>query len=194
MGALQLIVGLGNPGAEYANTRHNAGCWWLDTICQNHNVQLKLTKKFNAYLAKATLDTDTLYCMVADDYMNLSGRAISRVAKYYNISPKKILIAHDDLDLPPGSVRLKNGGGSQGHNGLKDIIAALGSGDFHRLRIGIGHPGNSNLVSSYVLHAPSQQERQLIDQAIEQSILSLATILQGNWQNAMNQLHSVSFE
>lgn len=194
MTQVKLLVGLCNPGAKYAVTRHNAGAWWLEKICQNYQVTLTVEKKFSGLTAKiATADTEhPIYCLLPTTYMNLSGQAVSQCAQYYKIKPEEILVIHDDLDLPAGTIRLKQGGGNQGHNGLRDIVDALGSGNFNRLRIGIGHPGDKNAVLDYVLAAPSKAEKQQIDSAIENSMAVLVDIIIGNWQHAMHKLHSKS--
>ncbi len=186
---IKLIVGLGNPGPDYSATRHNAGIWWLDGLCYQHNITLQPQTKFHGLAGKTTLDSNGIYCLSPTTYMNESGRSIAAIANYYKIPAKEILIAHDDLDLIPGTLRLKTGGGHGGHNGLRDIIPQLGSKDFHRLRIGIGHPGSKDDVSDYVLTKPSKVDAQLIKNAIDDSLSMITDIVTGNWQVAMNYLH-----
>ena len=188
----KLIVGLGNPGKEYAATRHNVGAWWLQKLCASHQTELQCSSKFHGMLAKITISDNNLYCLLPSTYMNLSGKAVTNIANYYDITPESILIVHDDLDLPVGTVRLKNGGGHGGHNGLKDIISALQSKDFYRLRIGISHPGNRDAVTDYVLQQPSKADKLAIDAAIEESLTVLPNIIKGELPTVMNHLHNFS--
>lgn len=189
---IQLIVGLGNPGKDYKNTRHNAGAWWVEALCQQNQISLQTQSKFQAQIAQGQVQGHKCYFAIPTTFMNHSGQAIGKIAKFYKIPPDAILVAHDELDIEPGTARLKNGGGHGGHNGLRDIIPQLGTPNFHRLRIGIGHPGNKNQVADFVLHAPSKQEEQKIHSAIDESLMVLPDILTGNWQPAMNQLHRFS--
>lgn len=189
---LRLIVGLGNPGKEYAATRHNVGAWWLQTLCAAQNIDLQSTSKFHGLLAKATICDTLVYCLMPTTYMNLSGKAVVSIANYYNILPNSILIVHDDLDLPVGAIRLKLDGGHGGHNGLRDIIGAVQTKNFYRLRIGIGHPGNKDLVSDYVLQTPNKSDKLAIDAAIEESLLLLPNIINGDLAKVMQHLHNFS--
>jgi PTH1 family peptidyl-tRNA hydrolase len=188
----KLIAGLGNPGKEYATTRHNAGAWWLQKLCDSQQIELQPNNKFHGLYAKIAIDNCCLYCLMPLTYMNLSGKAIASIANYYDLSPESILVVHDDLDLPPGMVRLKHGGGHGGHNGLKDIISALQSKDFYRLRLGIGHPGNKDAVTNYVTQQPSKSDKIAIDAAIVASLNVLPKIIQGELTAAINCLHSFS--
>ncbi|MFM8454987.1 MAG: aminoacyl-tRNA hydrolase [Gammaproteobacteria bacterium] len=185
--AIQLIMGLGNPGPDYTNTRHNVGVWFLAALFEQEGLKPRFEAKLKAFLT----DFGTVKCGVASTYMNLSGDAVLAVAKYYQIPPDKILVVHDELDLDVGTVRLKHGGGHAGHNGLRDIIAKLGSSDFHRLRIGIGRPSNQQIpLADYVLSRPNKYEESQINQALAKACAGLPSILAGNWSSAMQYLHS----
>lgn len=188
---IQLIVGLGNPGAEYENTRHNAGAIFVEMLARRHSASLRSDKKFLGELGQATIAGHTVRLLIPTTYMNLSGQSVGALANFYKIPPESILVAHDELDIPPGSARYKQGGGHGGHNGLKDIIAKLSnSRDFVRLRIGIGHPGHSKQVVNFVLSKPPQQEQELIDDAIDMAIDTIPEALTGSWSAAIQQLHS----
>ncbi|PIJ49957.1 aminoacyl-tRNA hydrolase [Erwinia sp. OLTSP20] len=192
MEAIKLIVGLANPGADYAATRHNAGAWYLDYLARRHNQSLKEEAKFYGYTGRFTLGSDEIRLLVPTTFMNLSGKAVSAMASFYRIAPEEILVAHDELDLPPGVARLKQGGGHGGHNGLKDIISKLGNNpNFHRLRIGIGHPGDRNKVTGFVLGKPPLSEQKLIDEAIDEAARCTELWLQQRDRlKAMNRLHA----
>ena len=186
---IRMIVGLGNPGGEYENTRHNAGVWFLAALqYQERFPALSYEKKFHAMVGRWRRDAGDILLVFPTTFMNHSGQAVAAIAKYFNIAAKEILVVHDELDHPVGCVRLKQGGGHGGHNGLRDISAHLGK-DFWRLRLGIGHPGHKHLVTDYVLHAPSKSDRQQIDDAIEKILPFLEEILIGNMAKVMNQLH-----
>lgn len=187
---IKLIVGLANPGAEYAPTRHNAGEWFVEALMQSVPETLKPEAKFFARHTQITLSDKTLRIMVPTTYMNESGKAIGAIATFYKIAPEEILVAHDDLDLPVGTTRLKLGGGHGGHNGLRHIIQALGTPNFYRLRIGIGHPGHKDIVVDYVLKKPSSTDRRLIDDAITSALQVLPQILKDDMQGAMKSLHT----
>lgn len=188
--SIKLIVGLANPGSEYAATRHNAGEWFVEALLSGTSDPLKPESKFFASLSQTTLDAHPIRIMVPTTYMNESGKAIAAVCNFYKVEPQEILVAHDELDLPPGTVRLKQGGGHGGHNGLRHIIQALGTPNFYRLRIGIGHPGNKNQVTNYVLKKPSTDDKNLIDDAITQALHVIPTVLAGDMQKAMTALHT----
>lgn len=186
---IQLIVGLANPGKEYAATRHNAGAWWVEALCSQNNIQLQNQSKLLAAVGQGNVAGHKFRCAIPTTYMNHSGQAVNKIAKYFEIPVEEILVIHDDLDFAPGIIRFKIGGGHAGHNGLRDIIPQLGSEKFQRLRVGIGHPGNRDQVADYVLNSPSKHDKQQIDNAIQDSLSMLPAILSGDWQSVMNQLH-----
>jgi PTH1 family peptidyl-tRNA hydrolase len=187
---IQLIIGLGNPGQQYEQTRHNAGAWFIEKLLNIANTALLSERKFHSLICKAKLFDNDCYLAVPTTYMNNSGLAVSAIANFYKIPPQAILVAHDEIDLSTGISRFKQGGGHAGHNGLRDIINHLGSSDFVRLRIGVGHPSESKQFTNYVLSCPSVSEKTQIDKAIEEAIDVLPLVLQGNLQQAMNLLHS----
>jgi PTH1 family peptidyl-tRNA hydrolase len=189
MTAIRLIAGLGNPGREYADTRHNAGFWFVEEIARKSGASLRVETRFHGAVARVNLHGQEVWLIEPQTYMNISGQAVAALASYYKISPEEILVVHDELDLLPGTARLKRGGGPGGHNGLKDIIARLGP-DFWRLRLGIGHPGDKNAVADFVLHRPSQAEETLIRDALNQSLSALPLLLAGDMASAMQQLHT----
>lgn len=190
MSEIKLIVGLGNPGHEHDATRHNAGFWWVDKFAREHNCGFREEAKFHGLAARGNVRGHEVLLLKPQTYMNVSGRAVVAMALYYKILPQQILVAHDELDLPPGTARLKMGGGHGGHNGLKDIIAHLGTRDFWRLRIGIGHPGEGANVSGYVLNAPRREEMELMAQAMQRAQDVSALIVEGKMEAAMLKLHS----
>jgi len=188
--AIQLIVGLGNPGAEYEETRHNAGAWFvLNMVRQTHAV-LRYEPKFSGSYGQIKWGENTCHSLIPTTFMNLSGQSVKAVSNFYKISPEHILIAHDEIDLPVGTVRLKQGGGHGGHNGLRDIIQHLGTPNFYRLRIGVGHPGDSKEVVDYVLKRPGKAERLEIDFALQRAEKILPLVLSGEFQKAMHELHT----
>ena len=185
---IRLLVGLGNPGDKYRQTRHNAGFWLLDSVAARLSVSFKEEKRFQGLVAQAGA-SGGVRLLKPSTFMNNSGRAVAAVASYFDIAPDEILIAHDEIDLPPGTVRLKRGGGHGGHNGLRDIIPALGSADFYRLRIGVGHPGTREQVIGYVLARAPAAEQTLIDQCLERALSCMDDWLAGRHERAMNELH-----
>lgn len=187
---IQLIVALGNPGREHVADRHNAGFHWLQLLCDREGATLKPESKFHAEVAKINLANQSIYCLAPMTYMNHSGRAVAAIARFYKIPVQKILVVYDELDLPPGVARFKFSGGHGGHNGVRDIASALGSKDFWRLRIGIGHPGNARDVSDYVLKAPSKSDLQNIEMATDASMRVLDDFVSGRAEQAMLQLHT----
>ena len=194
MAQLDLIAGLGNPGPSYEQTRHNAGFWFADALAENAGKKFKLEAKFHASVCKLSLSipagaTHECWVLKPTTFMNRSGQAINSLATFYKIPVTNILVVHDDLDLPVGTVRVKQGGGHGGHNGLRDIIAHLGD-DFLRLRIGIGHPGKGNDVTNYVLNSPPKQEETLIRDAMSEALAVLPSLVSGDTERAMQQLHS----
>jgi PTH1 family peptidyl-tRNA hydrolase len=188
--AIKLIVGLGNPGREYEATRHNAGFWWVDELTRTQNVNFRTDNKFHGLVARTTLLGHEVHLLKPQTFMNVSGRAVIALALFYKILPDQILVVHDELDLPPGSAKLKLGGGHGGHNGLKDIIAHLGTKEFWRLRVGIGHPGERAEVVNYVLNAPRKEEQVLIDEAMQRGQDVAPLIIEGKMEAAMLKLHS----
>lgn len=188
---IQLIVGLGNPGAQYEQTRHNAGFWFVEAIARRHGGSFKSENKFHGEACKVRVEGEELWLLKPMTFMNKSGQAIAALANFYKIAPEAILVAHDELDLPPGDIRLKKGGGHGGHNGLRDTIAQLGNNkDFQRLRIGIGHPGHSSQVTGYVLGKAPSDEQIEMENAIDRALDVLPEVVNGEIQKAMNQLHS----
>ena len=190
MSAIRLIVGLGNPGREYETTRHNAGYWCVDELARLQNLSFKSEAKFHGLTARGQLHGHEMLLLKPQTFMNVSGRAVGALAQFYKIAPAEMLVVHDELDLPPGVARLKLGGGHGGHNGLKDIIAHLGSKDFWRLRLGIGHPGDRTDVAGYVLNDPRREERELIDEAMQRALDVAPMIIEGKAEAAMLKLHS----
>ena len=182
---IKLIVGLGNVGAEYKDTRHNAGFWFVDALSDKFGIMLTYDKKFHGSVGRGTIVGQDIRLLTPSTFMNRSGLAVAPLAKFYNIAPHEILIAHDELDISAGSLRLKKGGGHGGHNGLKDIIPHIGA-DFWRLRVGIGRPTHSSMVSGWVLSKPSSDDRICIDRAIEYGIDALEILIKGYEQKAIS--------
>jgi PTH1 family peptidyl-tRNA hydrolase len=188
--AIQLVAGLGNPGPEYAETRHNAGFWWVERIAAAHGASWRAEAKFHSRVARVRQSGHEAWLIEPSTYMNLSGRAVAALARFYKIAPEAVLVVHDELDLAPGVVKLKRGGGVAGHNGLKDIAAQLGTPDFWRLRIGIGHPGQGADVANYVLKPPRREEAAAIEDATARSLEQWPLIVAGNLEAAMLKLHT----
>jgi PTH1 family peptidyl-tRNA hydrolase len=174
---IQLIVGLGNPGSEYEATRHNVGRWLVEKLAAENNLQFYAEAKFKSLVTEIAIEKNRCWLLLPATYMNLSGEAVLKFAHFRKILPEQILIVHDELDLSPGIIRLKKDGGHGGHNGLRSIMAQLGSKEFYRLRIGIGHPGDKDLVSDYVLSKPSASDRELIWQAIDCGLVAIPQIV-----------------
>lgn len=187
---IRCIVGLGNPGPRYQPTRHNAGYWFVEELARRHQLVFKADSKFQGEVTRLVMDGGSCWLLKPTTFMNHSGRSVAALAGYYGIPPRHILLAHDELDLPPGTVRLKKGGGHGGHNGLRDTIAALGSREFYRLRIGIDHPGHRDQVVDYVLSRPSREEEHRIRDAIDRAADQLPLLLQGEYDRIMNALHA----
>jgi PTH1 family peptidyl-tRNA hydrolase len=191
---IRLIVGLGNPGPDYEQTRHNAGFWLVDNLANSlPNARLQRESGFNALVAKTIIGGNQLWLLEPQTYMNRSGQSVGAIARFYKIQPDEILVVHDELDLPPGAAKLKKGGSSGGHNGLKDITSALGTQDYWRLRIGIGHPRTLNLnqpVADFVLHRPRREEQLLIEEAIEKALRIIPTAVAGDFTKATMELHT----
>ena len=187
--SIKLIVGLRNPGAAYEHTRHNAGGWFVAALAQHYNVLFKVDKKVHGEFTLIDIQGTSCKALLPLVFMNHSGLSVQAVCQFYRIEPNEILVAHDELDLPVGRVKLKTGGGHGGHNGLRDIISQLGSTDFHRLRVGIGHPGHKDLVLDYVLGKPSQHDRQLILDAIDRGVDVMPSVFASGIAIAMSQLN-----
>ena len=187
MTGIKLFVGLGNPGEKYAATRHNAGFWFIDAIAAQTNIKLALDAKIFGEVGKLAQD---IWLLKPTTFMNNSGKAVAALANYYKILPAEILIIHDELDLPAGTAKLKFGGGHGGHNGLKDIHAALGTADYWRLRLGIDHPGDKNEVINYVLKAPTKVENDALQASIHAGCSVVPFLLKGEFESAMQKLHT----
>jgi PTH1 family peptidyl-tRNA hydrolase len=190
---IRLIVGLGNPGPEYEQTRHNAGFWLVDNLANDVGARLQRETKYNALMARASVAGQEVYLLEPQTYMNRSGQSVGGLCRFFKIAPDEVLVVHDELDLMPGTVRLKKGGSSGGHNGLKDITAALGTQDYWRLRLGIGHPRTLSLqqqVADFVLHRPRREDQELIEQAIDKSLLVMPQIVEGKFDAATMKLHT----
>ncbi|MDF9392125.1 MULTISPECIES: aminoacyl-tRNA hydrolase [Methylococcus] len=185
---VRLIVGLGNPGPAYDRTRHNAGFWFIDRLAAAHGCALREESRFHGRVGTIKL-TEPVHLLAPSTFMNRSGLAVAAMAKFYKLAPEQILVVHDELDFGPGIVRIKRDGGHGGHNGLRDIMAHLGSGGFLRLRIGIGRPAGSMAVADYVLAAPSVSDRQAISGAIDKALDCLPELLAGHIEQTMNRLH-----
>jgi len=190
MAQLRLLVGLGNPGAEHQRTRHNAGFWFIDALAQAHGARFGMESKLHGETAKITLDGQALWLLKPATYMNKSGIAVQSALRYWKIEPEEALVVHDDLDLPPGAARLKFDGGHGGQNGLRDIMAHLGHGGFHRLRLGIGHPGDRNRVTSWVLGRAGVDDENAILDAVGRSLDVLPLAVRGDFNEAMKKLHT----
>lgn len=186
--SLQLVVGLGNPGARYQDTRHNVGFWWVEALARELGAGFRKEARFLGELCTPP-GLGNLRLFKPTTFMNRSGAAVAACVRYFKLSAPTLLVIHDELDLPAGSVRLKRGGGHGGHNGLRDIVSALGSPDFWRLRIGIGHPGHRDQVTDYVLHRPSGDERVAIEEALRASLELTDLLLSGQFNQVMNRLH-----
>ena len=187
---IRLIVGLGNPGEKYARTRHNAGYWWVDAIADARRSAWKKETKFSGWTAEVEEGGREFTLLKPSTYMNESGRSVSALMRFFKVEPGELLVVHDELDLPPGVVKLKRGGGTGGHNGLEDIVDALGTKDFWRLRIGIGHPGDKDLVADYVLDRARRIEQDAIDPAFERSLDLMPRLAAGRLQDAIGWLHT----
>ena len=191
MSEIKLIVGLGNPGEKYADTRHNAGEWLIERLARRFNVSLNPESKFFGKTARTLVNGKEVRLLVPTTFMNLSGKAVGALASFYRIKPEEILVIHDELDLPAGIAKLKQGGGHGGHNGLKDIVAQLGNNNnFYRLRIGIGHPGHRDLVAGYVLNKPSPADRNALEKVLDEATDCVEMIFRDGMVKATNRLNS----
>ena len=189
MSQIALIAGLGNPGPGYKGTRHNAGFWFIDELSQHYSLDFKLESRFQGEVANVQIKRLPIRVLRPVTFMNESGQSVASLMRYFAIEPGALLVVHDDLDLEPGVVRLKEGGGHGGHNGLRDLIRHLDSNDFVRLRLGIGHPGHPDDVTDYVLHAPPANERSAILDAVSRAVALIEPMINGDHAVVMNELH-----
>ena len=187
---IRLFVGLGNPGPEYEDTRHNAGFWYIDDLARKLGVSLQPDRAYHGLVARANTAQGPVWLLQPQTYMNLSGKSVSALARFFKINPDEILVVHDELDLLPGQVKLKKGGGHGGHNGLRDIHAQLGTPDYWRLRLGIGHPGVKHEVANYVLRKPPQSEREAVFKCIDLALTATEPMLQGDLSKAVALVHA----
>lgn len=189
---IKLLVGLGNPGSEYEATRHNAGFGWAEAVARELKLSWAMDKSFHGQVARGQVRGQTVWLLKPQTFMNLSGKSVAGLARFFKIQPAEILVAHDELDLPPGQVKLKFGGGHAGQNGLRDIHAQLGTGDYWRLRIGTGHPGDKSEVSNWVLGKPSTEQRTAMQDAVARSIKALPLLLDGEMETATQRIHTAA--
>ena len=187
---IKLFVGLGNPGPEYEATRHNAGFWWIDALARDLKVSLSPERSYHGLAARANVHGQPVWLLEPQTFMNLSGKSVSALARFFKIEPQEILVVHDELDVVPGQVKLKFGGSHAGHNGLRDIHAQLGTADYWRLRIGIGHPGVKAEVVNWVLKKPLKEQREAIDDAIVRTLHAVPALLAGEMEKATLQIHT----
>lgn len=187
---IKLFVGLGNPGAEYDATRHNAGFWWLDALSRELKAPLVFDKSYFGQVARTTASGQTVWLLAPQTFMNLSGKSVAALARFFKLKPEEILVVHDELDIVPGQVKLKFGGSHAGHNGLRDIHAQLGTGDYWRLRLGVGHPGIKSEVVDWVLKKPSQEHRVAIEDCIARSLKAVPALLAGEMEKATMLIHT----
>lgn len=187
---IKLFVGLGNPGPEYEATRHNAGAWWIDALARELKVQLVMDRNYHGFVARTVVAGQTVWLLQPQTFMNLSGKSVAALARFFKILPNEILVAHDELDVAPGEAKLKLGGSHAGHNGLRDIHAQLGSSDYWRLRLGVGHPGDKSEVVGWVLKKPSADHRIAIEQTIDRALKALPHLLAGEMDKATMLIHT----
>lgn len=187
---IKLFVGLGNPGPDYELTRHNAGFWWIDALAQELKAPLVMDKAYHGRVARTTVQAQTVWLLQPQTFMNLSGKSVAALARFFKIAPEDILVAHDELDIAPGQMKLKLGGSHAGHNGLRDIHAQLGTDDYWRLRLGIGHPGNKAEVIHWVLKKPSLDDRIAVDQCIQRALKALPHFISGDMDKATMLVHT----
>lgn len=191
MADIKLIVGLGNPGPQYSQTRHNAGSWYVEALASDYSIPLKLETKFFGQVGRGLIDGQDCRLLIPNTFMNLSGKSVAAIATFYKILPDEILVAYDELDIEVGAVKLKKSGGAGGHNGIRDIIKSLANcPDFYRLRIGIGHPGDKRKVHDYVLGKPSQPDQRLIEDAIDEALRHTADIITSQHDKVMQSMHA----
>ena len=187
---IKLFVGLGNPGTEYEGTRHNAGFWWVDALARELKVSLHMDKAYHGLVARTSVNGRNVWLLEPQTYMNLSGKSVAALARFFKIAPQEILVVHDELDVPPGQAKLKQGGGHAGHNGLRDIHAQLGTGDYWRLRIGIGHPGVKSEVADWVLRKPAPEQRTAVEECIARTLKAAPALLEGDMAKATLLVHT----
>ncbi len=187
---IKLFVGLGNPGAEYEATRHNAGFWWVDALSRELKAPLRFDKSYFGQVARTTAAGQMVWLLEPQTFMNLSGKSVAALARFFKIKPEEILVAHDELDIVPGQVKLKFGGSHAGHNGLRDIHAQLGTGDYWRLRLGVGHPGDKNEVINWVLKKPSPEHRTAIEDCIARSLKAVPALITDETEKATMMIHT----
>jgi PTH1 family peptidyl-tRNA hydrolase len=187
---IRLFVGLGNPGPEYEQTRHNAGFWWLDALARELKLNLSAEKSYHGLVARTSIQGQSVWLLEPQTFMNLSGKSVAALAHFFKIPPQEVLVAHDDLDIAPGEAKLKLGGSHAGHNGLRDIHAQLGTDQYWRLRLGVGHPGNKAEVVHWVLKKPMLDHRIAIDQAIDRALKALPQLLAGDMEQATRLVHT----
>ena len=187
---IKLFVGLGNPGPEYEATRHNAGFWWVDALAHELKTSLSPDKSYQGQVARTTVNGHTVWLLKPQTFMNLSGRSVAALARFFKILPSEILVAHDELDIVPGQAKLKFGGSHAGHNGLRDIHAQLGTGDYWRLRLGVGHPGVKSEVVHWVLKKPMLEHREAIEDTVTRSLIAVPALLAGEMEKAMLLIHT----
>ena len=187
---IKLFVGLGNPGTEYEGTRHNAGFWWIDGLARDLKLHLSHDKAYHGLVARGSVGGQNVWLLEPQTYMNLSGKSVAALARFFKIAPQEILVVHDELDVPPGQAKLKLGGGHGGHNGLRDIHAQLGSSDYWRLRIGIGHPGVKTEVANWVLQKPAPEQRTAIEECVARTLKAAPLMLEGDMTRATALVHT----
>ena len=187
---IKLFVGLGNPGTEYEDTRHNAGFWWIDALARELKLNLVSERAYHGLMARGNVHGQTLWLLEPQTYMNLSGKSVAALARFYKIAPQEILVVHDELDVPPGQAKLKFGGGHGGHNGLRDIHGQLGTADYWRLRLGIGHPGVKSEVVNWVLKKPAPDQRTAIEDCVARTLKAVPALLAGEMEKATLLVHT----
>ena len=187
---IKLFVGLGNPGPEYEATRHNAGFWWIDALARELKLHLAMDKGYHGLVARGSVHGQTVWLLEPQTYMNVSGKSVAALARFFKIQPQEILVVHDELDVVPGQAKLKLGGSHAGHNGLRDIHAQLGTGDYWRLRIGIGHPGVKSEVADWVLRKPAPEQRDAIHACIDRTLKAAPALLAGDMTKATQLVHT----
>lgn len=187
---IKLFVGLGNPGTEYEGTRHNAGFWWVDALARELKLHLSMDKGYHGFVARGSVHGRPVWLLQPQTYMNLSGKSVAALARFFKIAPEEMLVVHDELDVVPGQAKLKQGGGHAGHNGLRDIHAQLGTGDYWRLRLGIGHPGVKSEVADWVLRKPAPEQREAILECIDRTLKAVPALLAGEMDRATLIVHT----